>query len=146
MLKKTLDKPLVDFAGVLVLGLNGRADFTTVAVWWKGALLNDTNFREHSWPNWNTKTTDKPVIRHYPKVPGEVELMSKSEFKRLAGLMDLKSSQRGHKLYLDTLVGDVLYKTYDENKECFQESVRLGILDGHCEIHTDKHIEAKKAA
>ena len=131
----TLNKPLTDFTGVLVLGNNNQSDNPMVAVWPKGALLNDTNARPHSWPNWNTETVPHKVVRNYPKVPGEVMVMSKSKLKQLAGINNLVSSQIGYKVYKNTNIGDVLYITYDTNHECFQESIRLGIIDRKTEIH-----------
>jgi len=134
---RTLNKPLTDFNGVLVLGNNNQSDNPMVAVWFKGALLNDTNFRPHHWPNWNTGNVQHKVVRNYPKVPNEVELMSKSKFKQIAGIKNLVSQQIGYKLYKDPQIGDVLYMTYDTNHECFQESIRIGFIDRKTEIHIE---------
>ena len=127
---------LVSFDGILVLGNNHKSDNPMVAVWSKGALLNDTDFREHHWPNWNTQDyKPKKLVRLYPKVPGEVQIISKAEMAQAMGIDKLNSRQNGYKFYGNTPIGNVLYITYDTNHECWQESIRLGIIDRHTEIH-----------
>jgi len=142
MLKKDLrladpKKPMTQFDGVLVLGNNNKSDNPMVAVYGKGAMLNDLNPRPHMWPNWTTDRVNHKVVRNYPMVPNEVELLSKSEFNTMAGIT-LKSSENGYRLFRNTLLGDVLYITYDENHACFQEAIRCGFIDRKQEMHIDK--------
>jgi hypothetical protein len=143
---KKYNSNLIPFDGTLVLGLSHKSSNPMVAVWSKGALLNDTDFREHHWPNWNTVDyRPKKLVRNYPKVPGEVQIISKSEMAQSMGIAKLNSNEIGYKLYKDTLIGDVLYITYDTNHACWQESIRLGIIDRKTLIHLDRQQDSVTA-
>jgi len=130
-------KPMTLFTGVLVLGNNKKADNPMVAVYGKGAMLNDLDVKPHMWPNWTTDRVNHKVVRNYPVAPNEVELLSKSEFNAIAGIT-LKSSEHGYRLFRNTKLGDVLYITYDVNHACFLEAIRVGFIDKKTEMHIDK--------
>lgn len=140
------NNPLTLFKGVLVLGNNNKSDNPMVAVYNKGAILNDIDVRPHFWPNWSTEDVDHKVVRNYPIAPNEIKLMSKSSLKQLAGIKNLVSSQVGYRLYKDTLIGDLLYITYDTNHDCFQEAMRCGFIDRKTFINLDKALAKKEEA
>ena len=123
------------FNGTFVLGLNNNSkNHDAVAVWRDGAVLNQTGVKPHHWPNWdNNVFHNADVIRH--TCIGNYELMSKSQLKDQLGIKNVKSSQNGHKLFKDTKLGDVIYCTYDTNKENFSEALKVGFVDKKCKIH-----------
>ena len=135
---KNLDR----FKGTVVLGLNGDKDnHNAVAVWTLGAMLNEKSPEMHYWKSWDLKDLTpeffkKTVVRHYPI--GKPEIMSKSQLKKAIGISSLPSSQRGHKIYKDTNIGDVLYITYDTNAWAMQEAIDVGFIDKKCQIKLDK--------
>ena len=120
------------FDGTVVFGLNGKDSINAVMVYHKGAVLNDTDFRPHKWPNWGDDP--KTVVRHHIIASHEGQLMTKSEVCQLMGIKNLKSSQRGHRKFKNTLIGDVLYITYDTNRENWLEAHRVGFIDKKCKI------------
>lgn len=128
----------------VVLGLAKKADTSDnplVAVWYKGIVANDKNHPGKQWPNWHTDALGG-ATRFYPIAHNEVELMNKGQIKQMLGLENLVSNQGGYRLYKDTLIGDVLYITYDTNYESWLEAVRCGFIDRDTAIHLDGKIDA----
>ena len=134
MKSKTLDR----FNGIVVLGLNGHKDnHDAVAVWELGAMLNEKNPTLHYWESWDKEHLDPlffstRVVRHYPI--GKPKIMSKAVLKNKLGIKNLSSTQRGHKYFKNTLMGDVLYITYDTNSDAWAEAVNVGFIDKKCKI------------
>jgi hypothetical protein len=127
----------------VVLGLNKKYDTSDnplVSVWYKGVLANCKNHPGKQWPNWHTDALEG-ATRFYPIAHNEVELMNKGQIKQMLGIDNLKSNQNGYRLYKDTLIGDVLYITYDTNYDSWLEAVRCGIIDRDTSIHLDDKID-----
>ena len=136
------------FPGTVVLGNNKQSSNNQVLVFNKGMILNDRNtdqssMREHHWGSWYTddlKAEGKRAIRHYPIAHSESEFTNKRDICDRMGISSLKSINCGHDFYWKTLIGDVLYITYDVNESSFIEVARVGFIDKKSMIH---YLEAK---
>ncbi len=117
------------FNGTVVFGLNNSDPMNAVAVYRKGIVLNDTNFKPHNWKN----GSGKGQVRNYPI--GVIEMMTKNEIASEMGVKKLKSSQNGYRKFLNTKIGDVLVITYDTNRTNWTEANQLGFIDRAKKIH-----------
>jgi|AntAceMinimDraft_5_1070358.scaffolds.fasta_scaffold236977_1 hypothetical protein len=117
------------FNGTVVFGLNNSDPMNIVAVYRKGIVLNDTNFRPHNWLNGSGKNQ----VRNY--LIGQSETMTKNEIASEMGISKLKSSQNGYRKFLNTKIGDVLVITYDTNRTNWTEANKLGFIDRAKKIH-----------
>jgi len=136
----TLSNELYHFTGPVVFGLSKQDGQKTVAVFRKGALLNDKNFPKFDWPDSIGKEDN---IRHYWVAPHEAELMTQGEIKKEMNISNLKSDQLGWKIYYDTPIGDVLYITCGTYRRNWLASVQQGFFDKSRGINPDN---IKKAA
>ena len=136
------DDEVTVFTGTVIFGLSSQG-MSKVAVYRSGMLLNFEYPNEHKWPGNKWEHTGK-IVRHRFIKPEEVEYMDKIEANALVDIpnasrnKDLKSTQRGHKFYKDTAIGDVLYITFDTNFENWQEANKIGFVDKHCCIEVNK--------
>ncbi len=117
------------FNGTVVFGLNNSDPMNAVAVYRKGIVLNDTNFKPHNWKNGSGKSQ----VRNH--LIGEIEIMTKNEIASEMGIKKLKSSQNGYRKFLNTKIGDVLVITYDTNRTNWTEANQLGFIDRAKKIH-----------
>ena len=132
----------------VILGLNKKYDTSDnplVAVWYRGIVANDKNHPPKQWPNWHTDNLGG-AVRFYPLAHNEVELMNKGQAKQMLGIAnlikgDLISNQNGYRFYKNTLIGDVLYITYDTNYDSWQEVVRCGFIDRDKCIHLEDKLQ-----
>ena len=131
----------------VILGLNKQYDTSDnpiVAVWYNGIVANDKKHPSKQWPNWHTDALGG-AVRFYPVAHNEVELMNKGQAKQMLGIENLNSRQNGYNFYKDTLIGDVLYITYDKNYDSWQEALRCGFIDrDHC-IHLDDKLSSNQS-
>jgi hypothetical protein len=132
------------FTGTVIFGLSSQG-MSKCAVYPSGMLLDFVDPEKHHWPGNKWEHTGK-VVRHRFTKPEEVVYRDKAELSKILGLSklgkfkteDLKSSQRGHKFYKDTDIGDVLYITFDTNFENWQEAIKVGFVDKHCCMEVNK--------
>lgn len=126
------------FHGTVIFGMNNdKNNPDVVAVYDKGMVLNDPITKHHPWPNSSTQSwKGAATVRHYFVSPMlNKRIMRKSAAAKMLGISNLNSTQRGHKVYRDTPIGDVLYITCDTNLENWEEAQRIGFFDKHCQIH-----------
>jgi hypothetical protein len=123
---KILKDKLDYFHGTVVFGLNKQDESKMVAVYRKGAMLNDKNFPKFTW---SEKTYDKEHVRIHFIAPNEVEMLTKSEIKKEMDVSNLKSQQSGFKIYEDTPIGDVLYITCETYRQNWKDAIQQGFFD-----------------
>ena len=145
------------FPGVVVFGNSMSSSNTTVAVYLKGAILNDMTPTRRLWPTdspgqfWDTHNVEGrakggcsfqtpaglPVRIHLIE-PESVIFMSKDEIKKQMGIKNLHSQQGGFRGFKNTLIGDVLYLTMEDNYSQWSASVSAGYIDKRHKINKDK--------
>ena len=128
---KTKTIKLDRFDGTVVFGLSKQDTSKMVAVYRKGAVLNDKQFKAFNW----TQAADiKSQVRNY--FVGSPEMMTKSEIKKEMNISNLTSSQKGHSTkYKDTPIGDVLYVTYGTYRKNWTDAIQQGFFDKACSIY-----------
>jgi hypothetical protein len=150
------------FPGVVVFGNSMSSSNTTVAVYLKGAILNDMTPTRRLWPTdevnpitgqhfWDThdvegrieygtsmQTPEGLPVRIHLIEPESVIFMSKDEIKKQMGIKNLHSQQGGFRGFKNTLIGDVLYLTMEDNYSQWSASVSAGYIDKRHRINKDK--------